>query len=204
MVSLHLIVFSSDHVCFLVLCVYSFLFATIISLVSGHCMLFAHRRTMLPSIPIYSGRYESLAKHIFDDKHGRGLVKLTKRFRRTVLFTLLLAFVLICVGVGLKSFHFKFNGVAGTALGDDRVRSLSLVSIGQQIPHSVRDSSSFGIYWIQTCYFFFALVAPIVCLLSMVTLFLVPMRLKQQQKVFMVAEVANAWSAIEVFVIAIM
>lgn len=29
------------------------------------------------------------------------------------------------------------------------------------------------------------------------------MKLKQQQKVFMLAEIANAWSAIEVFVIAI-
>jgi len=182
---------------------YSFLFATIMSLIGGHCMLFLHRRTMLPSIPVYSGRYESLSKHIFDDKRGRGLVKLTRRFRRTIVFTLFLAFILICVGVGLKSFHFKFNGVAGTALGDESVRSFSLVSIGQHIPKSVQNSSSFGIHWIQTCYFFFALVTPIVCLLSMLGLFLVPMKLKQQQKVFMLAEIANAWSAIEVFVIAI-
>mmetsp|Transcript_4081 Transcript_4081/g.7821 ORF Transcript_4081/g.7821 Transcript_4081/m.7821 type:complete len:1385 (-) Transcript_4081:670-4824(-) len=182
---------------------YSFLFATIISLVSGHCMLYLHRKTMLPSIPVYSGRYESLSKHIFDDKHGRGLVKLTRRFRRTIVFTLFLAFVLICVGIGLKSFHFKFSGVAGTALGDDKVRSFSLLSIGKHIPHSVQDSSSFGIHWIQTCYFFFAVVMPIICLLSMLVLFLIPMRLKQQQKVFVIAEIANAWSAIEVFVIAI-
>jgi uncharacterized paraquat-inducible protein A len=67
----------------------------------------------------------------------------------------------------------------------------------------VHDSSSFGVYWIQTTYFFFALVMPIVCLMSMVALFLAPMTLKRQQKVFLIAEVANAWSAIEVFVIAI-
>jgi len=182
---------------------YAFLFATIVSLVSGHAMLFLHRRTMIPSIPVYSGRYEALAKHVFDDKHNRGLVKLTKRFRRTIVFVLFLALVLICVGVGLKSFHFKFNGVAGVALGDDRVRSYSLGSLGAHIPQSVQDSSSFGIYWIQTCYFFFALIMPMICLLSMFVLFLVPMTLKQQQKVFVLAEVANAWSAIEVFVIAI-
>ena len=183
---------------------YAFLFATIVSLVSGHAMLFLHRRTMLPSIPVYSGRYEALAKHIFDDKHNRGLVKLTKRFRRTIVFVLFLALVLISVGVGLKSFHFRFKGVAGTALGNDRVRSYSLGSLGAHIPQSVQDPSSFGIYWIQTCYFFFALIMPMVCLLSMFVLFLVPMTLKQQQKVFILAEVANAWSAIEVFVIAIM
>jgi len=130
-------------------------------------------------------------------------VKLTNRFRRTVLFALCLASVLICVGVGLKSFHFEFNGVAGTALGDARVRSFSLVSLGEQIPQSVQESSSFGVFWIQTCYFFFALIMPIVCLLSMFVLFLVPLRLKQQQMLFMLVEVANAWSAIEVFVLAI-
>ena len=182
---------------------YSFLFATIVSLISGHAMLFFHRRTMLPSIPVYSGRYESLAKHIFDDKHGRGLVRLTKRFRRTIVFTIFLAFVLICVGVNLKSFHFTFDGVAGTALGDSKVREFSLVSIGHHIPQSVQDPSSFGIHWIQTCYFFFALVMPLVCLMSLFVLFVIPMKMKQQQRVFVLLEITNAWSAIEVFVIAI-
>jgi len=182
---------------------YSFLFATIVSLVSGHAMLFLHRRTMIPQIPVYSGRSEALARHVFDDKHGRGLVKLTKGFRRLVAFIWALTFILISVGISLKSFHFTINGVAGTALGSDRVRSYSLVSIGEHIPRSVLDSSSFGIYWIQTCYFFFALIMPMVCLLSMFVLFFIPMKLRRQQKVFMIAEVANAWSAIEVFVIAI-
>ena len=182
---------------------YSFLFATIVSLIGGHAILYLHRRTTLPYIPVYSGRKESLAKHVFDDKRGRGLVKLTKRFRRTIVLMYLLALGLISCGVFLKSFHFKFNGAAGMALGDDRSQSFSLVSIGEHIPQSVQDSSSFGIRWIQTCYFFFALIMPIVCIVSMLALFLLPMRLKVQQKVFMLAEVANAWSAIEVFVVAI-
>jgi uncharacterized paraquat-inducible protein A len=38
----------------------------------------------------------------------------------------------------------------------------------------------------------------------MVALFLAPMTLKRQQKVFLIVEVSNAWSAIEVFVIAIL
>ena len=181
---------------------YAFLFATILSLVAGHIALFYQRKTMLPSIPVYSGRRESLSKHVFDDKRGRGLVKLTRRFRRTIVFALFLTSVLIFVGVGLKSFHFQFNGVAGTALGADKIRSFSLVSIGNHISKSGQDDS-FGVHWIQTCYFFFALVMPIVCLLSMFLLFLVPMRLGRQQIVFMIAEVANAWSAIEVFVLAI-
>lgn len=181
---------------------YSFLFATIVSLVCGHTMLFFHRRSMLPSIPVYSGRYESLAKHIFDDKHGRGLVKLSKRFRRLVVFGLFLTFVLIVVGSFLPSFHFEFDGLAGSTLGASCIRDYSLVSIGQQLPHSVQ-GSSFGIYWIQTSYFFFALVMPLLCLASLLILFIVPLKLRQQQQIFVLAEVANAWGAIEVFIIAI-
>lgn len=183
---------------------YSFLFATIVSLVSGHAVLFLHRKTMIPSIPVYSGRKESLSRHVFDDKRGRGLVRLTKRFRRLILAVLLIDFAFILVGGCLKSFHFTFNGAAGTALGEDRIRSFSLITIGEHIRHSVQDQSSFGISWIQTTYFFFALVMPIVCLISMVALFLAPMTLKRQQKVFLIVEVSNAWSAIEVFVIAIL
>ena len=182
---------------------YSFLFATIMSLISGHVMLFLHRRTLVPRIPIYSGRHESLSKHIFEDKHGRGLVKLTRRFRRIIVMTMFVTFILICVGVNVKCFHFTFNGVAGVALGDSRVREFSLVSIGEHIPDSVQDSSKFGVTWIQTCYFFFALAMPLVCLLSLFVLFVYPMTIKQQQKIFVLAEVTNAWSAIEVFVIAI-
>eukprot|EP00970_Alexandrium_tamarense_P008366 scaffold1593_cov193-Alexandrium_tamarense.AAC.67 len=182
---------------------YSFLFATIVSLVSGHAMLFFHRKAMIPRIPVYSGRRESLGKHIFDDKHGRGLVRLTRRFRRTVVLLILLALMLICVGVSLKSFHFTFSGVAGTALGESSVRRFSLVSIGESIPQSVQDSSTFGIYWIQTCYFLFALVNPLVCLVSLFLLFVYPMTMKRQQKMFVLAEITNAWSAIEVFCIAV-
>lgn len=181
---------------------YSFLFATILSLIGGHAMLYLHRRTTTPFIPHYSGRKESLAKHVFDDKRGRGLVKFSKRFRRSIVFMLLITLGLISCGVCLKSFHFKFNGAAGMALGNERFQSFSLVSIGEHIPRSVQDSSSFGVRWIQTCYFFFALIMPIMCIVCMLALLVVPMKLKVQQKVFVLAEVANAWSAIEVFVIA--
>jgi len=182
---------------------YSFLFSTILSLVSGHVMLFLHRRTMFPRIPVYSGRKEALLKHVYDDKQGRVLLKMTRRFRRLIVFAILLTFVLISVGVHLKSFHFTFKGVAGAALGAESSKSYSLVSIGLHIPQSVTDPSSFGIHWIQLTYFFFALVMPLICLLGMLILFLVPLRLKRAKQLFMLVEVANSWSAIEVFAIAV-
>ena len=183
---------------------YSFLFATIVSLVSGHAILFLHRRSTLPAIPVNSGRYESLSTHVFDDKHGRGLLKMTRFFRRAVIIAIVLTLVLLVAGANLHSFHFTFNGVAGVALGESRVREFSLVSIGESIPQSIQNTSSFGIHMIKTTYFFFALAMPLVCLCSMLVLFVVPMRMRRQQQVFVLAEVTNAWSAIEVFVISIL
>jgi uncharacterized paraquat-inducible protein A len=183
---------------------YSFLFATIVSLVSGHAILFLHRRSTLPVIPVYSGRYESLSRHIFDDKQGRGLLKMTSFFRRVVIFTTFLTCILIVTGANLHSFHFTFNGVAGVALGESRVREFSLVSIGESIPQSVQNTSSFGVHLIKTAYFFFALVMPLVCLISLLVIFIVPMRMRRQQQIFILVEVTNAWSAIEVFIFAIL
>ena len=183
---------------------YSFLLATVMSLVSGHAILFVHRRSTLPIIPVYSGRYESLSRHVFEDKRGRGLLKMTKSFRRAVIITILLTFALLITGANLQSFHFSFNGVAGAALGDARIRNFSLISIGETIPQSVQNSSSFGIHFIQGTYFFFALVMPLVCLVSLLILFVVPMKMQRQQQFFILAEVTNAWSGVEVFVIAIM
>jgi len=183
---------------------YSFLVATIVSLVSGHAILFLHRRSTLPVIPVYSGRYESLSRHIFDDKHGRGLLKMTRFFRRAVVIAIVLTLVLLVAGANLHSFHFTFNGIAGVALGESRVREFSLVSIGESIPQSVQNTSSFGIHMIKTTYFFFALVMPLMCLISLLILFVVPMRMRRQQQIFILVEVTNAWSAVEVFVISIL
>jgi len=182
---------------------YSFLFVTIVSLFSGHAMLFLHRRSTLPSIPVDSGRYESLSKHVYDDKRGRGLLKMRKCFRRTVIFAFIFTFMLILIGANLHSFRFSFDGVAGVVLGESRHREFSLVSIGESISQSVQNES-FGIHWIKMTYFFFALVMPLVCLTLLFTLFIIPMRLKRQQQIFILAEIANAWSAIEVFVIAVL
>ena len=152
---------------------YSFLFVTIVSLFSGHAMLFLHRRSTLPKIPVDSGRYESLSRHVYDDKRGRGLLKMRKCFRRTVIFAFIFTFILIITGANLHSFRFSFDGVAGVVLGESRLREYSLVSIGESIPQSVQNES-FGIHWIKMTYFFFALVMPLVCLTLLFTLFMIP------------------------------
>jgi uncharacterized paraquat-inducible protein A len=65
------------------------------------------------------------------------------------------------------------------------------------------DPNSFGTRFIQITYLLFAFVLPLCFLLMLGTLWVVPMRITLQRKLFTVAEMLNAWSTIDVFVISI-
>ncbi len=56
----------------------------------------------------------------------------------------------------------------------------------------------------QATYFIFAFVTPVLFLLSLLVLWIVPLKLKVQKKVFFFAEIAHAWSAGEVFIVSIL
>ena len=76
-------------------------------------------------------------------------------------------------------------------------------SLGSQIPQSVENPDNFGIRWIEVTYYMFALFMPFTCLVVMLVMFLMPLSIKAQSRFFVLAEITNAWSAMEVFVISI-
>jgi len=76
-------------------------------------------------------------------------IRLSRRFQLVIFVTLLLTHILLGIGVGVKCFNFEFLGLGGLILGDDRLKSYSLLSLGSSISQSVENSSSFGIRWIQ-------------------------------------------------------
>jgi len=84
------------------------------------------------------------------------------------------------VGVCSESFNFEFKGAAGLVLGDAAKESFSLVSLGGTIPTSVENPEDFGIRWIETVYYLFALGMPFCCLLVMIILWTVRLTVKQQ------------------------
>lgn len=123
--------------------------------------------------------------------------------------TILASVALLYVGVYTQSFNFEFKGAAGLVLKppianeDTSSQSYSVISLGEQIPQSVQDPEDFGIRWIEVTYYLFALGMPFSCLIVMMTLFVMPLTVKSQSRLFVLAEIANAWSAMEVFVISI-
>jgi len=181
---------------------YCFLLATISSIVMGHTVLFFHRFTSATKLVPDESRAVSLSEHIYTGSESGRMLKLSTK--ALVLFDVFLysSTLLLGVGITMKSFTFEFFGLAGLVLEDSDTR-WSLLGIGREIPTSVQDANSVGSRFIQTCYFFFGAAMPFTCLAVMFVLFKVPMQTKSQKWLFSLAEVANAWCALEVFVVSV-
>jgi len=184
---------------------YSFMFATIMSLTFGHGVTFLHRKSMLPKRnAVSTGVRESISSHCYSLKHGnRERIKLSMAFNFIWLVITLSSITLMVVGVKAKCFVFDFRGLAGLALGEDSITKHSLISLGYSIPTSVKNPAAIGVQCIRWTYFFFALIMPFTCIGVVAFLYFVPLTLRTQRVVFTLAEICNAWSAIEVFLISV-
>lgn len=181
---------------------YSFLIGTVMSLIIGHIVTFLHRRsTTSKHLILLSGPRESIRNHIYacSGKH----LQFSYFFNTFWLIITLVSVVLMAIGITVKSFTFEFKGLAGIALGKDRIAEYSIISLGSTIPSSVEYPSNIGIQLIRWVFYFFALIMPFTYIVVISTLFIIPMKLKTQRIFFLIAEICNAWSAIEVFCISI-
>jgi hypothetical protein len=194
---------------------YAFLGATCLSLVLGHAMLYFHRRALryqekqqltADFLEEISPR-ESILDHPFVVKGNTAKKRLSRSFQVFLFSCCLVALVFLHIGFHEQSFVLEFGGLAGAILDeqDDTSKrtTYSLVSLGAAISKSVRNPASLGILLLQAAFYFFAVVTPITCLLCFIILLLCPMTLSKQKKLLVAAEIANAWSAVEVFVLSI-
>lgn len=180
---------------------YGFLAATSASLVIGHLMVYFHRLSAVRSI-LPSTRAASLFNHAFrmaDGSHRR----LSWMFRGALVAIFAIVLLLLGVGVTRKSFVFEFGGLAGLALGQQYRTSYSLLSLCAALPSSVEDSLGFGIRILQLAFYFYAVVMPFAALVLLFAMTVWPLTVLSQSRLLTVAEIANAWSATEVFVLSI-
>ena len=185
---------------------YLFLLGTVLSLIIGHGVTFLHRFTKLPNLKRSTTR-QSLGNHHFHFIDSVGGVRFAKLSPAAHVYWALITIICItflCIGATKKSFTFEFQGLLGEILGDNSSARYSLWTLGTSLPQSVEDPNSFGVIIIQITFFFFALVMPLACLITVSILFYVPMTLRCQQIMFMLAEIANAWSAIDVFLLSVL
>lgn len=180
---------------------YGFLLATILSLLAGRFELCAHRCYEESEQDPNNDLKETILSHVYR-VNGRKS-QFSPFFRKAIISFIVLPIFLLGFGCILKSFRFEFGGLAGAMAGDKRKQTYSLVSLGTSISQSVKDPSSLGILFLQVVYFFFALVMPFLCLLLLLGLISIPMKIKDQKVLLAATEVANSWSAIEVFALSI-
>jgi hypothetical protein len=180
---------------------FGFLLATTASLLAGHVELNLHRLCEDRRNDDGGLSKESLFSHAFQ---FRGKKYQFSYYCKFVLITAMaIVFLLLFLGSFLESFIFEFGGLAGSLLGDESKKSYSLLSIGKAIPEAVEDPSGAGIMFLQVVYFFYASIMPFACLMVLCSCMIIPMTRSQQEFWLSAAEVANAWSSIEVFALSI-
>jgi len=180
---------------------YGFLLATSASLVIGHVLVFYHRQTEI-HLEFDDGYSDSLFNHEFFLSNGsrRRLSQTCKRLLVVLLFS---AFVLLGFGISQECFRFEFGGLAGLALGEERITNYSLLSLGAAIPKSVERPAGVSVYVLQVAFYFYAVVTPFAALFFLLLILVFPLTLRRQCQLLTLAEIANAWSAVEVFALSI-
>lgn len=178
-----------------------FLVATVLSLVLSHALVYFHRRAEVLVLSNTGEESSRLLSHHYQMQIGRK--QLSSMAVVLVLGIFLITFALLAVGMTRESFIFEFGGVAGDLIGQRKDAAYSLLSIGQALPGSVEQSSGFAIIGLQIAYFFFAVASPFACLILLFVLFAFPLTLRRKFVFLTCAEIANAWSAVEVFCLSI-
>lgn len=180
---------------------YGFLVATSVSLVLGHVMVYLHRHAEI-DVDSNDLRLDSLFNHDFDMTDGSSK-RLSGAFKKSIVVILFSVIVILVVGITEDTFVFEFGGLAGLALGEERLNSYSLISLGASIPNSIEQPATIAIYLLQVAFYFYAVITPFAALFFLLIILLAPLTLQQQFLILTLAEIANAWSAIEVFVLSV-
>jgi hypothetical protein len=184
---------------------YAFLLATCLSLLLGHGMLYFHRSVEQYGRPEASMGSEtaSILNYPFIVTENGSRRRLSWMVQVLTVVCCLATLVCLLKGMGQESFSLNVGGLAGIALGDRHLTKYSVLSLGWTIRESVQDPHSRAVVCLQLAYYFYAVVTPIGCLLLLMTLLVVPVPLQVQQNLVVAAEIAHAWSALEVLVLSI-
>eukprot|EP01052_Picozoa_sp_SAG31_P009549 SAG31_NODE_504_length_14762_cov_3.344609_5_plen_505_part_00 len=157
----------------------------------------------------HAGAKKRLQDHVFE---GQGLYyrfKLNKIGQRMMLGTLATAAMLTFIGACVPSFQFRVHGLAGilSDLGKpgSSVMTYSLIgsaaAIAAQAP--ARYGGHVGILTIACVYLLFALLTPLMLLGNLAYQWVAPLTLEAQKRALARHELISAWSALEVFILAI-
>ena len=125
-----------------------------------------------------------------------GVIVLWLIFGLTTLF--------VIAGTFMHTMKFQFKGAVGWILRDKAVVNYSVVSVGMAVPPHSGYPNDFAVRWMQISFFLFCLGMPLALLLALLTLWVLPLSISSQRQLFVLAEVLNAWSTLDVYCISIL
>ena len=198
---------------------FGFLLATSASLLLGHVLVYYHRHVEVVSkqLPVVRGESEftsisqvndvsftattSLCYHDyhFDDGSKR---RLTPLAQYVLLSWFVLVLITFSIGITQKCFVFEFGGLAGVLLSKNR-EAYSLLSFAAAIPSSTEHANRMSTILLQFVFIFYTIIMPLATTAFLTILWTVPMSWSSQYCLLSMAEIANAWSAVEVFCLSI-
>ncbi len=204
---------------------YTFLWATMLSLVITHILLAVHRWLSDEADKSHNNNHNAAAVIVvaddgdyYDDVTKRApLFNVPFSFKGTrvrytrfgavlMLVLMLSSLALVIAGALTDTFAFHFEGAAGAVFpyaGVQTDRAFSLISLALALPAAAVDPNSFGVRSVQATFLLFAFVVPLCYLVALLLLWALTLRGREHSKLFHVVEVLRAWSAMEVFVLAV-
>eukprot|EP01038_Epipyxis_sp_PR26KG_P004475 gene4475-6326_t len=131
------------------------------------------------------------------------IVKLTNLGLFAILSILALSMFVLFEGVFLYTIQFEFKGLTGLLLKDNADVDYSFYTIGMFIPAASGHPNQFAVRWLQAAFFLFGVGMPVALLVTLAALWTIPLKLTHQRLLFILCEIFNAWSTLDVFCIAI-
>eukprot|EP00510_Aplanochytrium_minuta_P009544 CAMPEP_0184055970 /NCGR_PEP_ID=MMETSP0956-20121227/7496_1 /TAXON_ID=627963 /ORGANISM="Aplanochytrium sp, Strain PBS07" /LENGTH=2235 /DNA_ID=CAMNT_0026349901 /DNA_START=355 /DNA_END=7061 /DNA_ORIENTATION=+ len=199
--------------------IFGFLVGTILSLLTNHYIIYAHRKAsdddeqLENSLKGYADtselrtRKSRLSRHRFfidDEKfsygYGRGIEVI-------VVFLIGLSLVLVVVGLFLPILRLEFGGVVGFLISFVDSESSQTVVSSIDIMSAVSDGAStdtktqMGILFLQLVYIIFIAITPLTLIALYVIAFFAKLTLKEQKYILVAAEIIFAWEALIILVV---
>lgn len=175
---------------------YGFVIATMMSLVSTHYILHLHRKVHYHSSDLSMG-ITAITTEEGEEKLGlKARGGLSNTFVMLTGFAASLSVVFFVVGIIVDIYQVK-NTRGEVSLEVD----YSVVSVGQAIPASQLDPNDVGTRFIQAMWFFLCIVMPLWCSFLFGLLFVYPFSKVWVERIFVMGEIAFAWSCAEVLLV---
>jgi len=108
-------------------------------------------------------------------------------------------------GVTVETFSIELGGLVGTLMGPAHAtRSYSVLSLGAALPHISDRAGPVALYFFACLFLAVCLVLPLLWLLLLALLWLLPLRPATQRRLLVAADVAQAWAALDVFLVTVL